>query len=385
MDTTPSTTDPDGSGEAAPSSVPLSGLGWDDGWDAALAASPPGFEPGRISRIDRGELTVLSARGPLRVRASREVQLAVGDWITVSPEAVADGLHEVGSLLPRRTAFTRTARGGRQAEQVVAANVDTVLIVTAVDRPLTVGQLERYVALAWHSGADPVVAITKADLASADQLHDLVEVITATAPEVPIHAISTATGLGMEAVDGYLTPGRTVALVGLSGAGKSTLVNALAKVVVLTTGEVRSDGQGRHTTTYRELVVLPGGGLIIDTPGMRTLSVGAAEEGVRLAFADVEALAADCEFDDCSHQAERGCALRAAVAAERLTATRLSDWLALAAGAAPDHSAGRQQVLVRKRRKADAKTARRLRHQEQAPAGPAPITATHSSEPSDVE
>jgi ribosome biogenesis GTPase / thiamine phosphate phosphatase len=371
MHTKAPTTSPHGADEAAAALGSMAVLGWDDGWDTALAAGPAGSEPGRVSRIDRGELSVIAADGPLRVRASRQLQLAVGDWVTLSPATEPDGLGEVASLLPRRTGFARATPDAHQAEQVVAANIDTVLIVTAADHPLSVRHLERFVALAWHSGAVPAVAITKADLASAEQLDQWAEAITAAAPGMPVHAVSTAADDGLASLDAYLTPGRTLALVGLSGAGKSTLVNVLADAPLLTTGAVRPDGQGRHTTTHRELVVLPAGGLIIDTPGMRATSVAAAAEGVRLAFADVEAIAADCEYGDCAHRGERGCALEAAVDAGRLSATRLSDWLALAAGAEkPDRGAGRLQVLVRKRRKADAKSARRLRHQPQAPTRP---------------
>jgi len=360
--------------QTAPTTVSIAALGWDDGWETALAAGSAGFEPGRVSRIDRGELTVRAAGGPLRVRASRQLQLAVGDWVTLGPATVDDGLRDVASLLPRRTAFARRRPGAHQTEQVVAANIDTVLLVTAADHRLSVGHLERFVALAWHSGAVPAVAITKADLASAEHLHEWTKTITAAAPGLPVHTLSATADLGMASLDAYLTPGRTVALIGLSGAGKSTLVNLLAGAPLLATGAVRPDGQGRHTTTHRELVLLPAGGLIIDTPGMRALSVEAAAEGLHLAFADVEAIAAECEHHNCAHRGDRGCALEAAVATALLSATRLSDWLALTAGAEePDHDAGRLRVLLRKRRKADAKTARRQRHEPQAPTVPTPV------------
>ena len=270
-----------------------------------------------------GPSTVLTDAGVTRARALRDLAVAVGDWVTIEPGHDADDLAVVVTVLPRRSLFRRLADGAQAREQVVAANIDTVLLVTATDGHLSVRHMARYLALAWRSGATPVVVITKADLASDAKVSEWREAMQAAAPGVAVHVISTATGEGLEPLTAYLAPGRTVALLGLSGAGKSTLVNRLAGVELLVTSPVRSDGQGRHTTTHRELVVLPGGGLIIDTPGMRALSVAGAADGVRAVFADVEALAAHCEFGDCTHQpGVRGRAFMAAVAAGDLSVER---------------------------------------------------------------
>jgi len=369
-----------GAVEASPG---LRELGWDDDWDVSLVATAdPSLVPGRVSRIDRGAMTVLTESGPRRVRAMRGLTIAVGDWVAIGSESSGSGssgsessgsgssgsgsessardLQTVAALLPRRSLFRRMTEGAGAIEQVVAANIDTVFIVNAVDGGLSAPHLQRYLTLVSGSGAGPVVVITKADLASAEVVHHWVEAIEAAAPGVPVVVVSTATGRGMEDLAGYLLPGRTVALLGLSGAGKSTMVNVLAGAAVLATGQVRADGQGRHVTTHRQLVLLPGGGLIIDTPGMRALSVWGAGEGIRLAFADLEGLAGQCEFADCSHRSEQGCAVQAAVLSGLVTAGRLESWLTLRAQPqAPDHPAARLQVLNRKRKKAAAKLARR--------------------------
>ena len=199
------------------------------------------------------------------------------------------------------------------SEQVVAANVDTVLLTDAVDGLLSARHLERYLALARQSGVLPVVVITKADLRSPELVRDHLAAVRSVALDVAVHVISVATGDGIGELRPYLRPGKTVTLLGLSGAGKSTLVNYLAGEELLDTGLVRTDGRGRHTTTHRQLVVLPGGGVLIDTPGMRALSVRAAGQGVAEVFDDVENLSGLCEFADCSHRREAGCAILVAV------------------------------------------------------------------------
>jgi ribosome biogenesis GTPase len=337
----------------------LAELGWDDGWTQALAAADdPALAPGRVSRVDRGACTVLTGAGPLR--ATNLPDVAVGDWVTVRPGPAAGDTASVATILPRRCSFRRSTgtRGG--PPQVVAANIDTVLLVTAVDRHLSVRHLERYLALAWQSGAVPVVVVSKADLASAGVVAGRVTEARSVALDVDVQVVSVATGQGLDTLAPYLAPGRTVALLGLSGAGKSTLVNFLAGDDILATGLVRADGQGRHTTTHRELVVLPGGGMVIDTPGMRALSVAGADDGVRRAFADVEALAERCRFDDCGHAGDAGCAVRAAVAAGRLGPERLDRWLSHRGQPEPEQrrQAARLRVEERKRGKVLAKAAR---------------------------
>jgi ribosome biogenesis GTPase len=284
-------------------------LGWDAAWRTALAATPePSAIPGRVSRVDRGELTVLTQEGPRRVRTGTDIAVAVGDWITVGAGAAPGDLGRLISVLSRRSVLTR-AVVGRPVDQLMAANIDSVLIVAAMNRLLSTGQLERYLALARRCGAAHAVVITKVDLATPDEVHHAIAMLGAASPGIAVHPVSPMTGEGLGALERYLAPGRTAVLLGLSGAGKSSLVNALAGTDVAT-GEARADGQGRHTTTHRELVLVRSGGVIIDTPGMRTLEV---------ADPDVPRLQLQ----------------------------------------APDHQAARQQVTDRKRRKSIAKIARR--------------------------
>jgi ribosome biogenesis GTPase len=227
------------------------------------------------------------------------------------------------------------------------------LLCDALDGSLSLRHLERYLALAWQSGATPVILITKSDTVPAAEVAERIEAVKSVADSVSVVVVSSATDQGMEGLAPYLVPGQTVALLGLSGAGKSTLVNLLAGADILATGAVRRDGKGRHTTTHRELVLLPGGGLLIDTPGMRALSVVGAAEGVEQAFQDVEALARDCEYTDCAHEGEQGCALAAAVSDGRLERGRLEAWLRLRAEPrSSDYAAARRVVDDRKRRKA---------------------------------
>jgi len=358
----------------------LTDLGWDDAWEVALAATlDPSLSPGRVSRIDRGAMTVLTAAGARRVRSTPGVQNAVGDWVTISD----DELPPVSATLPRRSAFRRASDGAHAPEQVIAANIDTVVIVTAVDGHLSARHLERYLVLAWRSGAVPVVAVTKSDLATADELEATLRVIRTVAVGVAVVVTSSTTGSGTDPLTPYLSRGKTVAFLGLSGAGKSTLTNTLAHADVLATGSVRSDGHGRHTTTHRELVQLPGGGLVIDAPGMRALSVQGATDGVRLMFSDLEELATRCDYQECTHVRERGCAVAAAIADGRVSAERVARWLEL--GDQPDgidHAAARREVDARKQRKATARATRRDRHSEHVSTEPsAAIAADGSSEP----
>lgn len=242
---------------------------------------------------------------------------AVGDWVALVGDAVV-------AVLPRQTSFVRRGAGEETLPQVVAANIDHVLVVTPLTDRLRPRKLERYLAVAWQSGAVPVVVLTKRDLCP-DPGPNLAAAVR-TAVGVAVHAVSASTGVGLDALDGYLQPARTLAMVGPSGAGKSTLANALGGDVALLTGDVRGDGKGRHTTTYRQLVRLPGGALLIDTPGLRGLAVWDVDEGVEAAFADIEELAGDCRFGDCAHGSEPGCAVTAAIGAGLLDVDRLTGY-----------------------------------------------------------
>jgi ribosome biogenesis GTPase len=300
-------------------------LGWDAAWREAFDAQAAGDAiPARVSRVDRGACTTLAADGTVRALVpSRDLTPAVGDWTAVEP-ATPQSDAVLRAILPRRTHFTRHAAGEETAEQVVAANIDNVFIVNALDQRDSPRRVERYLALAWQSGANPVVVLTKADL--RNDLEAAVVEIEAVTFGVPVHAVSARDGSGLADLDAYHARGETVALIGLSGAGKSTLINALMGEERMATADVREDGRGRHTTTHRELLPLPGGGVLIDTPGMRSVGLWEAEEGVEQTFADIEELAEHCRFSDCTHVHEPGCAVQAAIADGRLDAERLRSY-----------------------------------------------------------
>lgn len=332
----------------------LLALGWDEGWALALAElGDPTLRPARVSRVDRGMCTVMTGTAEVRMALERHVEVAVGDWVGVAPGAAGDERPRIAAVLPRRGVFWRAAAAKGAAPQIVAANIDTVFLCDALDGSLSLRHLERFLALAWQSGATPVVLITKSDTVPPAAVTEALEAVRRVAGGVNVFVVSSTTGDGMVDVASYLVPGRTVALLGLSGAGKSTLVNLLAGAEILATGAVRRDGSGRHTTTHRELVLLPGGGLLIDTPGMRALSVVGAGDGVEQAFQDVEVLAGRCTFANCSHAGESGCAIGAAVAEGRLERSRVDSWLQLRSEpGSSELETARGAVAARKRRKA---------------------------------
>ena len=299
----------------SPSSIStLSRYGWDDAWEQlALAHDGAGRLPGRIARVDRGRVDVLTDGG--RVRARCPVPPAVGDWVLVDPGSDPPS---VAAVLPRRTALVRATVSGRSEAQVLAANVDTVLVTVPCEAGGRAGRVERLLALAWESGATPVVVLTKTD--RLDGVADAVAELALSAPGVEVLAVSAVTGDGLDDV-AAAARGTTV-LVGPSGAGKSTLANALIGEEALAVGEVRaSDGKGRHTTVHRELVPFDGG-VLVDTPGLRAVGLIDAAEGIDKAFTDVVELAEDCRFADCAHDREPGCAVRAAVEAHELPERR---------------------------------------------------------------
>jgi ribosome biogenesis GTPase len=304
----------------------LFSLGWDEAWAESFAPYAD-LAPGRVARVDRGRCDVLTEHGEIQAGWRGDLPCA-GDWVAL--RGLPDGRHPVAAILPRRTAFVRggvgrESRGGLSGDsqgQLLAANVDVALVVEPASPDTALGRIERLLALAWQSGVVPYVVITKADLAA--DLPGLLETVTASAPGVDVHAVSAVTGEGLDAVRALATG--TSVLLGPSGAGKSTLVNALAGEDVMRTQAIRaSDGRGRHTTTHRELVMVPGG-LVIDTPGVRRVGLYEVEEGLAQAFADVEELAAECRFGDCAHATEPGCAVLAAVESGDLPERRLTGW-----------------------------------------------------------
>ncbi len=297
-------------------------LGWDADWEAAFTPfGREGLVPGRIAAPHRGgSYDVLTARAEVRARlpgrsrraaASSADVPVVGDWIAL--EQTPPTIHAV---LPRRTRLSRRAShaegAGATREQVVAANVDLVFVTVSLGDDPDPRLLERYLTLVLESGARPVFLFTKADLhANPDRV---AEELGAVGGGVPVVAVSTRAGLGLDRVRALLEPGLTGALLGPSGAGKSTLVNALVGEELLATGSLRDDGTGRHTTTHRQLVVLPEGGILVDNPGIRELHLWLADDGLQDAFADIAELAAHCRFADCGHETEPGCAVQAALA-----------------------------------------------------------------------
>lgn len=298
--------------------------GMNEHWQS-LADMHSGLTPGRVISQHKGGYTVTYSggectadiSGKLRHKAADTADMpAVGDFVMLE---IKGGTSRIHSILPRKSVFVRKAAGSGEAVQIVAANIDTVFVCMAMDRDFNLRRLERYLAVAWDSGARPVVLLTKADLAEdlAKQLAEAQQ----TALGADVYAVSSLLGDGLETIRPYLMDGQTAALLGSSGVGKSTLINALSGADVVATGDVRSDGKGRHTTTQRELIVLPEGGMVIDTPGMREM--GAVSADLSHSFADIDALAQMCRFADCRHETEPGCAVRAAIADGTLDADRL--------------------------------------------------------------
>lgn len=314
---------------------PLDAFGWNDRLAELFDQRPdPATTPGRVARVHRINCDVATADGEVVARPGPSVEQqigaplpAAGDWVAVRPAPGAEDGDEllVDWVLPRWSAITRRDPADRTTRQVLAANVDVVLVVHGLDQELNLRRIERSLVLAHASGAEPVVVLTKADL--VDDADEVAERVRAVALDADLIVASGVTGHGIAALLDHARPDRTLALIGASGAGKSTLVNALVGDEVQDTGAVREgDAKGRHTTIRRELVPLPGGGVLIDTPGLRGLGLWDAEEGVALAFADIEDLATRCRFRDCAHEHEPGCAVKAAIESGDLDARRLESY-----------------------------------------------------------
>jgi ribosome biogenesis GTPase / thiamine phosphate phosphatase len=308
----------------------LEALGWDADWTSTFEQlEHDNLIPARVAAQHRGEYALWSEDGELRARAAGKLFYehevggpipAVGDWVSVSRP---DGQRAViTSILRRRSAFVRKNAGNDSTDQVLAANVDTAFLLAGLDDDFNLRRLERYLATAWESGAQPVVVLTKADL--SDDVDDAVLAVESVAIAVPVHPVSNLSGFGLETLEPYLQPGRTAVLLGSSGVGKSSLLNRLAGQEVMRTRALAADGTGRHTTTHRELVRLPDGALVIDTPGLRELQFW--EGDLSAAFEDIETLAAACRFRDCAHAREPGCAVLRAVDDGTLELDRLRSW-----------------------------------------------------------
>jgi ribosome biogenesis GTPase len=270
---------------------------------------------------EAGELTAETS-GHLRYNAGGRSGLpAVGDWVLIEAR-FAEGRATIHEVLSRKTA------GPETTEQIAAANIDTVFLVTSINADLNPRRIERYLTTIWESGARPVIILSKADLAS--NIDDAIDRVADVALTVPIHPLSAVTGEGLDRLDEYLNPGQTVALLGSSGVGKSTLINRLLGQEVQKALEIREDdARGRHATTARRLFILPGRGMLIDTPGMRELQLWDAGGGLSQTFNDIERLAEECRFRDCRHESEPGCAVQAAMASDRLSSDRFQSYLKL--------------------------------------------------------
>ena len=328
----------------------LAPYGWDADWaDAFTPYEAEGLLPGRVVRVDRGQCDVVTADGPLRADTAFVTPndpmrvVCTGDWVAVEP---GGNPRYVRAYLPRRTAFVRSTSSQRSEGQILAANVDHAVVAVSLAVELDLGRIERFLALAWESGAQPVVVLTKADLVPDPvTLAHLVQDVETTAPGVPLLTVSAHLDEGLDVLTSVIGGGTSV-LLGQSGAGKSTLANALLGEDVMDVQAIRDvDGKGRHTTTTRNLLVMPAGGVLIDTPGLRGVGLFDAESGVGQVFAEIEELAGRCRFHDCAHTSEPGCAVLAAIDSGELPVRRLESY----------------RKLIRENQRIVAKTDARLR------------------------
>jgi ribosome biogenesis GTPase len=301
--------------------VNLKQLGWssffEESFDPFLQR---GYSAGRISEEHKHFYHVLTGNGVLLAKVSGKLRYdsnnrselpVVGDWVAIDarPE---EGTATIRAILPRFSKFTRHVAGKTTQEQVIAANINTIFMVNGLDNDFNLRRIERYLVLAWESGANPVIILNKADL--CDDVAKKVALVETVAVGVSVHVVSAVTSQGLEELSPYLSSGTTVAFIGSSGTGKSTLTNALIGEDVQDIGEVRQgDDRGRHTTTLRKLLVLPNGGIVIDTPGLRELQLWGSDDGLSGAFGDIDELAENCRFADCKHENEPGCAVKKAL------------------------------------------------------------------------
>jgi len=307
-------------------------LGWNSFFQQYLKAGDSRM-PARIVEQQRSAYRVVCEAGELMAETAGRLRYAaaersglpvVGDWVLIEAR-FAEGRASIHEVLPRRTKFSRKEAGSETTEQIAAANIDTVFLMTSLNADLNLRRIERYLTTVWDSGALPVILLSKADL--CDDAPSAIVAVDEVALGVPIHAVSALTGEGLEQLHEYLKSGQTIALLGSSGVGKSTLINRFLGREVQKVREIRDDdARGRHTTTARRLFLLPAGGMLIDTPGMRELQLWDASDGLSQTFSDIELLAQDCRFRDCHHESEPGCAIQAALAKQQLSSARFESY-----------------------------------------------------------
>lgn len=317
--------------------VDLNQLGWNSFFEESFEPFlQRGYSAGRISEEHKHLYHVLTEYGELLAKVSgkllhdsenRSEFPAVGDWVAINARP-AEGSATIHAVLPRLSKFTRKIAGKTTEEQVIAANITTVFLVNGLDNDFNLRRIERYLTLAWESGANPVIVLNKADV--CDDTAQKLALVETVAIGVPVHVVSAVTGQGLEELSSYLSSSTTVAFLGSSGTGKSTLINALLGTAMQEVGEVRQgDDRGRHTTTFRKMIVLPQGGIVIDTPGLRELQLWGSDEGLSGAFSDIEILAEQCRFADCRHVNEPRCAVRQALEEGSLDIERYESYLKL--------------------------------------------------------
>ncbi|MCJ8007843.1 ribosome small subunit-dependent GTPase A [Lederbergia wuyishanensis] len=315
----------------------LKTLGWNEQFENEFESiKQDGYSVGRVALEHKHLYRVLTESGEVLAEVSGKFQYnaagrgaypAVGDWVVLSIR-MEESRATIHHVLPRKSKFSRNIAGATTEEQIVAANVDTVFIVAALNADFNVRRIERYMLMAWESGANPVIILSKADL--CQDIDEKVSETESVAIGVPIHVVSAEQNIGLEALSPYIKEGKTVAILGSSGVGKSTLVNTFTGKETLKTGGIREDdARGRHTTTHRELVVLEHGGILIDTPGMRELQLWETDTGLSQGFSDIENLASLCKFRDCGHHNEPGCAVRRAIDQGELDEERYKSYLKL--------------------------------------------------------